>query len=168
MKELGFEKRPILVTIGGSKFGMKLIRNINQVARYYDKELFIIFGVNIKPLSKNVICLPFKNNFLEYLKICKAIITLAGHSTLSEILFYKKPALVYPIANLLEHYQNVQLIKDYIMIGDMENISLIETRNTLNLFFKKLDDYEREIREVKLLVNGAFQAANIISQELSI
>ncbi|MEK6826163.1 MAG: glycosyltransferase family protein, partial [Nanoarchaeota archaeon] len=94
---------------------------------------------NIKPVSNNVISLPFKNNFLEYLKISKAVISLAGHCTLSEILFYKKAALIYPIANLLEHYQNAQLMKDYVMLGDLENISLISTRNTLNEFLKKLD-----------------------------
>jgi len=166
MRELGFEKRPILVTIGGSKFGMRLIKNIIQVARYYDEQ-FVVFGLNLKPTAKNVVCLPIKNNFLEYLKISKAVITLAGHSTLSEILFYKKAALVFAISNYIEQYQNIQLIKDVAMIGDLENISLIDLRNTLNEFFKKIDNYERKIREKKFLINGAFQAANIIVQELS-
>ena len=166
MKELGFEKRPILVTIGGSRFGMRLIKNIVQIAKHYD-ETFVIFGLNVKPISKNVICLPFKQNFLEYLKICKAIISLAGHSTLSEILFYKKPALIFPIDNYIEHYQNAQLIKYQVMLGNFDDISLVSLRNTLNEFFKKLENYERKIRENKLMVNGAFQAANIILQALA-
>lgn len=166
MKELGFEKRPILVTIGGSGFGMRLVKDIVQIAKYYDEQ-FVVFGVNVKSLSNNVICLPFKENFLEYLKISKAVISLAGHCTLSEILFYKKPALVFPISNYLEQYQNSQLVKNYVMIGDLENMTLISTRNLLNEFLKKLDSYERKVRELKFLVNGAFQAANIILQELS-
>ncbi len=161
MKELGFEKRPILVTIGGSRFGIKLIKTILLAAKYYD-ETFIIFGVNLKPLSKNVICLPFKQNFLEYLKISKAVITLAGHSTLSEILFYRKPAIVYPIDNLLEQYQNAQLTKDIFMVKNLNEISLIEMRNTLNEFLKKIEEYERKVLEKKYVINGAFQAANII------
>jgi len=166
MKELGFEKRPILVTIGGSKFGIRLIKNITQIAKHYD-ETFVIFGADLKPLSNNVICLPFKNNFLEYLKISKAIISLAGHSTLSEILFYKKPALIFPIDNYIEQYQNAQLVKDRVMLGNFDNISIVELRNILNDFLKKLDHYERKIRENKFLVNGAFQAANIIQQAIS-
>ncbi len=164
MKELGFERRPIIVTIGGSKFGMRLVKNIIQVAKYYD-ELFVIFGVNIKPLSNNVICLPFKNNFLEYLKISKAVISLAGHSTLSEILFYKKPALIYPISNYIEQYQNSELVKNFVMLSSLEDISSIGIRNTLNEFLKKLGYYEQKIRENKFIVNGSFQAANIILQE---
>ncbi len=167
MKELGFEKRPILVTIGGSKFGLRLVKSIIQIAKYYPNEQFIVFGVNVKPLSNNLICLPFKENFLEYLKISKAVISLAGNCTLSEILFYKKPALIYPIANLLEQYQNLQLMKNHVMNGDLEGITLIDTRNKLNEFLKKLDAYERKIREVKISVNGAFQAANIIQQEVN-
>ena len=166
MKELGFERRPILVTIGGSKFGMRLVKTILQAAKYYDEQ-FIIFGVNVKPLSNNVICLPFKNNFLEYLKISKAVITLAGHSTLSEILFYKKPALVFPITNLLEQYQNINLIKQHAMISNLDDISLISFRNLFTNFLKKTEEYERKTRELKYIVNGSFQAANIILQEVS-
>ena len=166
MKELGFERRPIIVTIGGSKFGLRLVKNIIQIAKHYDEQ-FVVFGVNLKPLSNNLICLPFKENFLEYLKISKAVISLAGHCTLSEILFYKRPALVYPIPNYLEQYQNSRLMKDYVMHGNLEDISLIETRNKLTEFLKKIDSYERKIREVKYIVNGAFQAANIIQQELT-
>ena len=53
------------------------------------------------------------------------------------------------------------------MVGDLENISLIDLRNILTEFLKKVDSYERKIREKKFLINGAFQAANIIVQELS-
>jgi uncharacterized protein (TIGR00661 family) len=166
MKELGFEKRPIIVTIGGSKFGMRLIKNIAHASKYY-KEQFVIFGVDIKINSENIISLPFKENFLEYLKISKAVITLAGHCTLSEILFYKKPALIFPIANYLEQYQNSQLVKNYVMVRDLEGVDLIETRNILDKFFKNLGEYERKVREIKYSVNGAFQAANIILQEIS-
>jgi len=164
MKELGLERRPIIVTIGGSKFGMRLIKTVVQVAKYYDEQ-FIVFGLNIKSLSNNVVCLPFKNNFLEYLKVSKAVISLAGHCTLSEILFYKKPALIFPISNLLEQYQNTNLVKNYAMTSNLEDVSLISFRNLFNDFLKKLDFYERKTRELKYLVNGAFQAANIISQE---
>jgi uncharacterized protein (TIGR00661 family) len=165
MKEFGFTEQPILITIGGARFGLKLVKNIINIAHYYN-EHFIIFGVNIKARSNNVTILPFQPNFLEYLKISKALITLAGHSILSEALVYKKPALIFPIPNYLEQYQNSYLMKDYCIKGDMEKLGLIYLRNKLNELLINLDDVQDKLKNYSITRNGAIEAAEIILREI--
>jgi len=166
MTEFGFKKNPILVTIGGARFGLKLVKNIINVARYYEDD-FIIFGVNEKAKSDNVKILPFKDNFLEYLKVSKGLITLAGHSILSESLVYKKPALVFPIPNYLEQYQNTYLMKDYIIKGNMDELGLIYMRNKIDKFLDNLDKLNERLNNYNVKKNGATEAAEIILQEIS-
>ena len=164
MQEFNFKRNPILVTIGGSKFGMKLIKNVVNSAQYFDED-FIIFGVNLKIKKENVTFLPFQSNFLEYLKVAKAVITLAGHCTLSETLLYKKPSLVFPIANYVEQYQNAYLMQNYCLLGEMGSLSLIYTRNLLEKFLKNLENIEDKLKKLNIMKNGAEEAAKIILQE---
>ena len=166
MHEFNFDKPPILVTIGGAKFGLKLVKNIINVAKYYD-EKFIVFGVNVNPKNENVKIMPFQNNFLEYLKVSKALISLAGHCTLSEVLVYKKPSLIFPIPNYLEQYQNSYLMNDYCIKGDMDEIGLIYMRNKLDEFFSKLDKLKVKLKNYNIKNNGATEAAEIILQTIS-
>ncbi|MEK6840977.1 MAG: glycosyltransferase family protein [Nanoarchaeota archaeon] len=166
MKEFRFTKQPILVTIGGARFGLKLVKNIINVANYYD-EHFIIFGVNIKTRSDNVTILPFQPNFLEYLKVSKALISLAGHCILSEVLVYKKPSLIFPIPNYLEQYQNSYLMNRYCIKGDMEKLGLIYLRNKINELLNNLGNLQNRFKNYYITKNGATEAAEIILQEIS-
>ncbi|MEK6907160.1 MAG: glycosyltransferase family protein [Nanoarchaeota archaeon] len=164
MKEFGFEKQPILITIGGARFGIGLVKNIINIANYYD-ENFIVFGVNIKAKSDNVTILPFQPNFLEYLKVSKGVITLAGHSILSEVLVYKKPSLIFPIPNYLEQYQNSQLMNGYCIKGDMEKLGLVYMRNKINEFLGKIERLKEKLKGYSINKNGAIESAEIILQE---
>lgn len=166
MSELGLKKKPILVTIGGAKFGLKLVKNIINAASYYDEE-FIVFGVNLKPKSDNVTVLPFKSNFLEYLKVGKALISLAGHTTLSEVLVYKKPSLIFPIPYYLEQHQNIHLMNDYCIKGNMEELGLIYTRNKLTELLNKIENLQGKLKNYNINKNGATEAAEIILQTIS-
>ena len=145
---------------------LKLVKNIINIAKYYD-EKFIVFGVNVNPKNENVKIMPFQNNFLEYLKVSKALISLAGHCTLSEVLVYKKPSLIFPIPNYLEQYQNSYLMNDYCIKGDMDEIGLIYMRNKLDEFFSKLDKLKVKLKNYNIKNNGATEAAEIILQTIS-
>jgi len=166
MQEFGFNKKPILITIGGARFGLKLVKNIINAANYYDED-FIVFGVNIRAKSDNVTILPFQPNILEYLKISKGLISLAGHTTLSEALVYKKPSLIFPIPHYLEQYQNIRLMNDYCIKGDMEKLGLIYTRNKIEEFLGNINRLENNLKSYNIHKNGATEAAEIILQEIS-
>jgi len=83
MNRLKLKQSPILVMLGGSKLGLELVEGISNVAKDF-KEQFIIFGTKDFE-TENVTSFKFNPDFLEYLKICKGIITLGGHNTLSEL-----------------------------------------------------------------------------------
>ncbi|MBL7147915.1 MAG: hypothetical protein ISS82_03760 [Nanoarchaeota archaeon] len=144
IKKLGLKEEPILVMLGGSKYGLILANKINNIRNRF-KENFIFFGGDFA----------FKENFLEYLKVSKGLITLAGNLTLSEGFFYKKPMLVYPIENHVEQLLNVYSIKKYIVIGNKNNVE-----EDLNKFLSSLNKLKKNMPTFKF--DGAKQAAEII------
>jgi len=143
MKKIGLKNEPILIMLGGSNYGLELKERINDLKKKF-KEDFIFFGGKAK----------FKGDFLDYLRICKGLITLAGNLTLSEGLFYKKQMLVYPIENHVEQLLNAYSIKEYIMIGNRNNVE-----GDLNQFIAKLN---KPFKRPCLKFDGAKQAAKII------
>lgn len=165
MKKLKLEKEPILVSIGGSKFGLSLIENIIKIADKFDEQ-FIIFGYKLK--NKNLIGYEFKANFLEYLKVSKAIITLAGHNTLSEILVFRKPALVFPIANYIEQKQNINLLKEKKLAITATSRQI--TEDDLVVLIKKLlnekQQLEKRLKKFNSRGTGAKEAVDIINTVL--
>lgn|SRR3989344_335303 len=160
MKKLRLKKEPILVTIGGSKFGISLIKDIIKIAEKFD-ENFIIFGMDYK--SKNVTGYKFKNNFLEYLKVSKAVISTAGHNTLSELLVFKKPALIFPIFNYLEQHQNASMLKaaNAAIVSnftdDIERLELL-----IKKLLKEKDKIITNLNRLDVKGTGAKEAVDII------
>ncbi len=149
MKKLKLKKQPIIVMLGGSDYGLKLAQKINKLSKHY-KEDFIFFGAKKKISNKHFI---FKKNFLEYLKVSKAVITLAGNLTISEALIFKKPLLIFPIKNHVEQILNAYSVRDCALIGNPRDI-----KQTLDEFFK----FKPKIKNIKS--NGAEQVADIIAK----
>jgi len=136
MKRLKLKKKPILVMLGGSEFGTKLAQYINKVATTMDEE-FIIFGGNLKmKFAKNVKYIKYSPRFLQYLKVCKGVVTLAGQKTLSEALVYKKPLLCFPIQDHVEQILNAYALKDAIMVSHKSSFK--DVKRLLPLFVKKM------------------------------
>jgi uncharacterized protein (TIGR00661 family) len=159
-KELKIKKKPILVMLGGSEFGTKLAKNINHIAKT-TKEEFIIFGGNLNiKLAKNVKYIRYTPNFLKYLKVCKGVITLAGHKTLSEALIYKKPILCFPIQDHIEQILNAYALRDTIMVS--HNSSLKAVRKTLKAFIANHKKIEKNIKKLNTKNNGSDQVVDLI------
>lgn len=156
LAKLNLKKQPILVVTGGSKFGKALIEKIVHVSSLYDEDFLIVgsnFDIENRPNVKN---LKFKDNFVEYLKVSKAIITLAGQETLSEAIAYKKPALVFPIQDHVEQILNSERVKDFYMVKTDFN----DLRFTLERFLNNLDKIKKDIPHVN--PDGADKIASII------
>lgn len=153
MKKLKLKKHPIIIEVGGSRFGYKLIEKIIRIAPQFNED-FLIFNYPGKN-TKNIQFSPFKENFLEYLKCCKAIITLAGHCTLSEALVYKKPCLSYPIENHIEQLMNAEVFKNYTLVRDIRS----NEKEILD-HIKQLLKYK--IKKAKIKGDGASEIYEII------
>lgn len=160
MKKLGFKKEPILVTIGGSKFGVPLVNEIIKVAKYFDEE-FIVLGLKMGG-EKNVRFYGFKKNFLEYLKISKAVVGSFGHSTLSEIFVYDKAGLIFPIKGYVEHYLNLVSLTDYIRVRDFGNVNEYRLKLMINALLKDRENLERRLKRLNIKGNGAREVAKLI------
>ena len=160
MKKLNLKKKPILIMLGGSTFGFSVAQHIVNISKKF-KENFIIFGFeNFK--TKNVMSYKFKENFLEYLKICKGIIIIAGHNTLSEAIVFKKPALVFPFKHYVEHYINVYKLEDFIMVRDLQLVSQEEIEDSIKTFLNKINELEKNMKKLNVKGDGASRAFEII------
>ena len=153
MKELKLKKKPILVTLGGSDFGTELATNINKIAPSL-KDNFVIFGGNLDlDFADNVDYIRYSPKFLKYLKVCKGVITLAGHKTLSEALIYKKPILCFPIQDHIEQILNAHSLKDSIMVS--QNSSEKHLKKLLPQFIKDSKKLEAKVKKSDVKSNGA-------------
>ena len=158
VKPLNEFKDSILVMIGGSDFGIGLAEKIKNISNEF-KERFVFFGYKCR--GKNCIGYnKFKDDYLEYLKSCKSVISLGGYSGISESLFFKKPNLAFPIKDQVEQQAVVEEFKEYIEIGDIES-SEEELKNKIKKFLGNLDKMKRNLNKLKL-TNGADEVAEII------
>ncbi len=162
MRKLKFKREPILVTIGGSRFGVPLLKEVIKVAKRFDED-FVIFGCNFKN-DENVRCYRFKRNFLEYLKISKAVIGSFGHSTLSEIFVYNKAALLFPIQGYVEHSLNLIEIKGYVKNANFYDINKKKLKTVIRDLLRERIILENKIKNLNLSGDGAKQAVKLISE----
>ncbi len=160
MKELRLKKKPILVMLGGSEFGTKLAENVNKVAEEINED-FIIFGGNLKmKFSKNVKYYKYNPDFLKYLKVCKGVISLAGHKTLSEALIYKKAVLCFPIQDHIEQVLNAYALEKVVMVSNKNGLEDVKVK--VNEFVKRIPDIEKKVVKLDVEGKGSQQVAELI------
>ena len=165
MKKLYLKKKPILVMLGGSKFGFSVAEKIVNISKDFN-ENFIIFGY--KEFKKNnITSFKFKENFLEYLKVCKAVVLLSGHTALSEAIVYKKPALVFPFKNYVEHYINVSELGNLSLVKYIdENIQEKELKKYLEELIKKSPEFEKNLKRLNIGTKGTEEAVDLILKQI--
>jgi len=156
MRKLNLKRPPVLVMLGGSSFGVNLARRLMRIVKNFDED-FIIFGSNVKlPKRKNVKHFLFNPNFVEYLKVSKGVVTLAGNLTLSECVVYRKPMLVFPIKDHVEQVMNSYALRNVAMVRyDIKGL-----RKTLESFLKNLDSIKRKIPKVE--ASGSDEVVKIV------
>lgn len=159
MKDLNLKRQPILVMLGGSKIGTKLAENLNKMAKSF-KEDFIIFGGHLHGIqfAKNIKHFNYIPNFLEYLKVCKGIITLGGSKTLSEALVYKKPIMCFPIFDHGEQITNAYSIKDIAHVHYTTN----KLKEKVKAFIKDLPELQEKVNKYSIKSNGAQQFVKLV------
>ncbi|MBU4241942.1 MAG: hypothetical protein KKF52_01795, partial [Nanoarchaeota archaeon] len=155
MKELNLERKPILVMLGGSNFGLSLAKNLSKIANKFN-EYFIFFGSNFDlEETKNVKHFKFSKDFLKYLKVSKGVITLGGQKTLSEAVIYNKPLLVFPIKQHIEQQLNAFSLKDIAMIGNEMHSEALKKQ--IDEFIHKLPELKKKVSAFKFKGDGAEQ-----------
>ncbi|MGF7117947.1 UDP-N-acetylglucosamine--N-acetylmuramyl-(pentapeptide) pyrophosphoryl-undecaprenol N-acetylglucosamine transferase [Methanobacterium oryzae] len=172
-KKYGFNENDkiILVTVGGSDFGKRLLRLIYNASEYIEcNKIVMITGPQIEsnfiPDSDKIIKKEFLEDIMEWMKLSDLAISLAGHTTTMELASLGVPNILVPIDNHPEQFKNalnmekygislVKKIKELNTAGFIEDINKLLNDNDLE---RKVEITRRKFSEYK----GTEEAVNII------
>lgn len=106
-KEFGFNKKTIVVSIGGTDAGKYLIEKsleaYQKLKKKLDIDLLLITGPSVKMVSStDYRTMGFIANLHEYIYSSDLVISLAGRSTMDESMAYGIPGIFIPIKNHFE------------------------------------------------------------------
>ncbi len=110
-KELGFKKKTIVVSVGGTDAGLFLIKQtIDAVKKIEtDLDLVLVTGPKIKEnFGSGVNNLGFVQNLHEVIFAADLVISLAGKSTIDESVIYGTPGIFIPIKDHFEQEDNAR------------------------------------------------------------
>ena len=136
-KKFSFNKKTIVVSVGGTDTGKFLIDKILKVKLPDDSELVIVSGPSLsKNFEKNIRNLGFVNNLHEVIYAADLIISLAGKSTIDESKSFGTPGIFIPIKNHFEQEDNAKdegfSYKDIHRLDVLISEKLYEKRNPQN------------------------------------
>ena len=152
-KRFSFDRKTIVISIGGTSAGQFLIEKAIQVYKKLnlDADMLIVSGPALKISGEGIRNLGFVNNLHEIIYAADLIISLAGKSTIDEAESYGTPGIFIPIKGHFEQEANAK--KAGFSFEDLDRLeSLIPTK--IN-----------EKRDPKMC-DGAQKAANIIKKFL--
>lgn len=152
-KRFSFDRKTIVISIGGTSAGQFLIEKTIQVYKKLnlDADMLIVSGPALKISGEGIRDLGFVNNLHEIIYAADLIISLAGKSTIDEAESYGTPGIFIPIKGHFEQEENAK--KAGFSFEDLDRLeSLIPTK--IN-----------EKRDPKMC-DGAQKAANIIKKFL--
>lgn len=112
-KKFGFNKKTIVISIGGTDSGRHLIEKSLEVYRRLRKKMDIDLIIVSGPLVKMTDSAEFHNagfvdNLHEYIYAADLVISLAGRSTMDESIVYGTPGIFIPIKNHFEQQEGAK------------------------------------------------------------
>lgn len=111
-EKFSFDKKTIVVSIGGTNAGKFLIDAVIDVfvKIKLDADLVIVSGPSLKIHNDKIRNLGFVNNLHEIIYAADLIISLAGKSTIDEAKCYGTPGIFIPIKEHFEQEENAKEI----------------------------------------------------------
>ena len=149
-KKFSFNKKTIVVSIGGTDVGKFLIqKTLDAFPKLKDDvELVIVTGPSLKSeFTKNIRNFGFVENLHEIIYAADLVISLAGKSTIDESKVYGTPGIFIPTKGHFEQEDNAK----------QEGFSFEDINRLESLIAEKLTT-----KRNPLSCNGAMKAANII------
>lgn len=172
---IGIDEKILVVTIGGSKFGKILIKNICDISKDINADKIIVFaGLEVDLSSfenkdSKIILNEFTNNLVEWMKLSDLTITLAGHTTSMELLSIKQPNIMVPISNHVEQEKNSRRMQKTGITKVVEINNSIKLLEVINDSLNKLDTIKinDELYTKFLLYNGKKNALDTIQNNIN-
>jgi len=148
-KKFSFEKKTIVISIGGTDTGLflieKALESISKINQ--DIETILVTGPAINREFKNVRNLGFVDNLHELIFAADLLISLAGKSTIDEANAYGTPAIFIPIKGHFEQEDNAK--EEGFVFDDIKRLDV--------LILEKLEEKRNQVN-----TDGAKKASNII------
>jgi len=150
-KKFSFEKKIILISIGGTGAGLFLIEKALESISKINQELDIVLvsGPAVNKKYENVKNLGFVDNLHELIFAADVIISLAGKSTIDEAKAYGTPGIFIPIKGHFEQEDNAKELG--FVFEDIDRLQ--------ELILEKLEEKRIQVNTV-----GAKMAAEIIQK----
>lgn len=150
-KKFDFDKKTIIISIGGTDSGLFLIEKSLEIIPKLnmDVEIILVSGPAVSKKFQNVKNLGFVNNLHELIFAADVLISLAGKSTIDEANAYGTPAIFIPIKGHFEQEDNAKEVG-----FEFEDINRLE-----ELVLEKL-----ESKRTPVNTDGAIIAAEIIKK----
>jgi len=149
-KRLGFEKKTIVASVGGTDAGRFLIqKTIEAASNLKDIDLVLVSGPALEIQNQNIRNLGFVNNLHEIIFASDLVISLAGKSTIDESRAYGTPGIFIPIKGHFEQEDNAK--EEGYYFDDIYKLD--------SLIPQKLESERRQVK-----TDGAKKAADIILQ----
>ena len=148
-KKFSFNKKTILISVGGTDAGLFLIqKSIESILKLnLDIEIILVTGPSITKKFDNVKNLGFVDNLHELIYASDVVISLAGKSTIDEAKAYGTPCIFIPIKDHFEQENN----------SKNEGFTFNDINKLDELILEKLDKKRNKVN-----TNGAELAAEII------
>jgi len=148
-KKFSFNKKTILISVGGTDAGLFLIqKSIESILKLnLDIEIILVTGPSITKKFDNVKNLGFVDNLHELIYASDVVISLAGKSTIDEAKAYGTPGIFIPIKDHFEQENN----------SKNEGFTFNDINKLDELILEKLDKKRNKVN-----TNGAQLAAEII------
>lgn len=162
----------VLVTVGGSEFGKKLLKLINDASDHIESDkIIIVTGPQIESdfiqNSDKIIKKKYLDNIMEWMKLSDLVISLAGHTTTMELASIGIPNILVPIDNHPEQAKNALNMEKYgiSIINNLKDLNPLNFAANIN---NALNDSELRInaeavRRKFSKYNGNQNAVEIIS-----
>jgi len=148
-KKFSFEKKTIVISIGGTDVGLflieKALESISKINQ--DIEIILVTGPAISKEFENVRNLGFVDNLHEMIFAADVLISLAGKSTIDEANAYGTPAIFIPIKGHFEQEDNAK--EEGFVFDDINRLDV--------LILEKLEEKRNQVN-----TNGAKNASDII------
>ena len=172
-KKLGFQEddKIVLVTVGGSKFGKKLLKLIHDSSKLIDcDKIIIVTGPQIADDfiydSDKILKKEFIEDIMEWIKLSDIVVSLAGHTTSMELASLGVPSILVPIDNHPEQLKNALNMEKYGISG-VKKINELNSKNLAEDINNILhnDDLTRKAKVIKKefsKYNGTENASKII------
>ena len=146
-KKFSFDKKTIVVTIGGTDAGMFLIEKVLEIfPKINEHEIVLVSGPSMSK-SEKIRNLGFVNNLHEIIYAADVLVSLAGKSTIDEAREYGTPAIFIPINGHFEQEDNAE--EEGFVFEDIDRLD--------ELILEKLGEKRSPLKR-----DGAQKASNII------